>query len=152
MIALEDLQALIGRPFPDGTFVLDAERNAAFVGAVHTDAAGVALPPGVAHPVFAHLATHCGMGVTLEEFFAMVGAPMDSGVLFGEGVLTYDDVLRVGTAYRVSGGISRVERKHGRSTGAFDTVTVYLELFDGDTRVCASEETYVFPRRGEEAA
>lgn len=146
MMSVQQLEQLVGRTFPEGSFVLDANRNAAFVGAIHGDTAAFTLPPGVAHPMFAHLATHCGMGVTLQEFFDMADADMDSGVLFGEGILTYDRVLRVDTTYRVTGGVSRVERKVGRRTGTFDAITVELELFDGETRVCSSEETYVFPR------
>ena len=150
MMSRQELEELAGHTFPDGSFNLDGARNTAFVGAIHGDEAGISLPLDVAHPMFAHLATHCGMGVTLEEFFRMVGAEMDSGVLFGEGTLTFGTSLRVDTTYRVTGGISRVERKEGRRTGTFDAITVFLELFDGAARVCSSEETYIFPRTGSE--
>ena len=147
MISLEELDSLVGMRFPEGRFTLDADRNDAFTSAAQTHESGVTLPSGLAHPLFAHLATHCGMGLTIEEFFETAGAPMDSGALFGEGVLTYDRPIEVGKTYRVVGGIAEARRKEGAQTGTFDAITVSLELLDGQDRVCASQETYIFPRK-----
>jgi hypothetical protein len=149
MITETALDELVGTTFPEGTYRIGGQRNADYVGAVHSGSAGLSASPDVAHPVFGFLATHCGMGVTLEEFFTIVGATLEDGVLFGEGTLDFEDVVRTDTTYRVTGGIVRTARKVGRQTGTFDTITVRFELLDGDRRVCTSEETYVFPRSEE---
>ena len=48
MMTLEELEALVGTEFPGGTFTITADKNDAFVAAVHGDAA--AQGEG-AHPV-----------------------------------------------------------------------------------------------------
>jgi hydroxyacyl-ACP dehydratase HTD2-like protein with hotdog domain len=148
VISVEELESLVGHRFPDGQYLIGDERNTALAGAVHTGAAGVPFPPGVAHPVFAHLATHCGMGIGLEDFFALADADLEDGVVFGEGKLTYAGTIRTDQTYTVRSVIDRIERKRGKRTGVFDAVTVVLELVDpSGTTVVTSDETYVFPRR-----
>ena len=66
------------------------------------------------------LATHIGKGLTFTEFAEVVGAPIDAGYLFGGGSLEFWEPIRLGTRYRVCGGIVRRslgwDAEPGRST------------------------------------
>lgn len=147
MISESELAGLVGTTFPNGTFTLDAARNDAFIGAVQMSGSTAILAAGAAHPVFAHLATHVGKGVTLQQFVHMVGAELDSGMLFGEGELVWERPLEVGRTYLVVGGISAATRKRGERTGTFDAITTSIDLLDGEQLVCTSRETFIFPRQ-----
>ncbi len=140
---ITDLESLVGTVIPEGTFVIDAESHRRLVGAIHA----ADYDHAVAHPIFAHLTPHCGMGWSTHDLFELVGASLDSGVLFGEGHLTYRKPLLIGHTYRIRGTIAEVARKHGDRAGTFDLVTVRLEAIDDDDEVVVvSRETYVFPR------
>ncbi|MCH1513467.1 MAG: MaoC family dehydratase N-terminal domain-containing protein [Acidimicrobiales bacterium] len=140
---LEALEALVGYELPVGQYCITAEDHKKTLGAIHQE--GYAFE--VAHPVYAHLAPHCGMGLTIDKFFDFVDFPMDGGALYGEGDLTYHKPIRIGVTYTVRGLIASVERKQGARTGTFDLITLHLELVDsGNEPVVTSLETYVFPR------
>lgn len=144
----EELEALVGRSFPGGTFTITEEKNGAFIGAVHADASAQGLGGGLAHPMFGHMAAHAGKGVDVGEFFAMCGASLEDGVVFGEGGLDFHAPLRAGVTYAVTGEIVQVARKTGARTGTFDAVTTRLEMRDPDgDLVVVSTETTIFPRR-----
>lgn len=142
---MDGAPALIGLRFPDGEYTITAaanERLCRLVGAP-------ALPDGEAHPVFGHLATHVGKGVTFAEFADIVGVPLDAGYLFGGGSLEFWEALRLDTRYLVRGGITNVVPRVGRKTGPFDVITTELDLVDAATgrRVSRSSESYIVPRR-----
>ncbi|MCP3976721.1 MAG: hypothetical protein GY720_19725 [bacterium] len=140
---LAELQALVGTELPVGSYRIDRATHARAVGAVHAGDYNF----NVAHPMFGHLAPHCGMGWELVEFFDVVGAGLDDGVLFGQGDLTYNGPIELDVDYEVRGRISSVERKIGSRKGVFDLITLELELLgDEPTPVVVSKETYVFPR------
>lgn len=144
---LAALQTLVGKPLPRGHYRITSAKHAKAVAAVHAPDYDFE----VAHPVYGHLAPHCGMGWSLHEFFDVVGVDMDSGALFGEGDLTYHQPMQVDVDYAVDGHIASIDRKSG-STGVFDLVTLHLELVDEhEELVVTSKETYVFPRAGEAA-
>lgn len=139
------LNALVGQVVPEGRYRID--------GAVHAKALGAVHAPDydfdVAHPIYAHMAPHCGMGWKIDEFFDFVDFPMDGGALFGEGDLTYHQPMLVDVDYVVRGHIASAERKHGARTGTFDLITLHLELIDQqDQLIVTSKETYVLPRPG----
>jgi hypothetical protein len=139
------LQGLVGHRLPLGRYRIDREAHGRTVAAVHAGDYSFE----VAHPVFAHLAPHCGMGFELDEFFALVEFPMDGGAMIGEGDLTYHQPILIDVDYVVRAEIVAAERKHGTRTGAFDLVTLHLELIDQQEQlVVTSKETYVFPRAG----
>jgi hypothetical protein len=141
-----DLQALVGTKIPDGSYRIRPEDHAKAVAAVHAGDWEF----DVAHPIYGHLANHCGMGWELHEFFELVGADLDSGVMYGQGDITYHRPIRIGVDYRVRGHIASAERKTGSRVGSFDLVTLHLELVDEDDGLVAvSEETFVFPRHGD---
>ena len=100
----------------------------------------------VAHPLFLHIVAHCGKGMPLEEFFALIGTELEAGVTFGQGTLTYHQPLKIGATYRVTTEIVGVERKHGKRRGAFDVVTTQQRVFDEQgTLVGTSRESYIVP-------
>jgi hypothetical protein len=131
--------------FPDGEYTISVAANDRLCRLVQAPP----LPTGAAHPVWAHLATHIGKGLTFTEFAEVVGAPIDAGYLFGGGSLEFWEPIRLGTRYRVCGGIVSVIARVGRRTGRFDVITTELDLVDLDTerRVSRSSESYIVPRR-----
>ena len=66
---------LVGRAFPDGRYLVTPEENARLCALVDAPP----LAEGCAHPIYAHLATHVGKGVTFTEYAEIVGAPLDAG-------------------------------------------------------------------------
>lgn len=133
---------LIGRTLPAGSFTIDPEAHRVF-----TDNVFAGPWTGeLAHPMFLHLTAHCGKGMPLEEFFALIGTALEAGVTFGQGTLTYHQPLKIGATYRVLTEIHDVERKHGRRRGAFDVVTCHINVFDAAGElVGVSRESYVVP-------
>ena len=134
--------ALIGRTLPAGSFTIDAEAHRVF-----TDNVFAGPWSGeIAHPLFLHLVAHCGKGMPLEEFFALIGTELEAGVTFGQGTLEFHQPLKIGGTYRVITEIAGVERKHGSRRGAFDVVTTHQRVFDEhDTLVGTSNESYIVP-------
>jgi hypothetical protein len=142
---LAALEALVGLPIPIGAYRIDPGDHARAMAAFHNADYGY----DSAHPVYAHLAPHCGMGWKLEELFEVVDADLDSGVLFGQADLTYFRPIEIDVEYEVRGHVAAVERKEGRRAGIFDLITLHLELVDPDGEpTVLSLETYVFPRAG----
>lgn len=100
-----------------------------------------------AHPMFVYYAGQGGMGLTLDEFFALCHASSDDGVMLGSSELDLDRPLRVGERFTVTGEVDAVVRKEGR-TGTFDIVTFHLDLVDGDDqRAARLGLSFIYPRR-----
>ena len=108
--------------FPDGEYTITVAANDRLCRLVQAPP----LPAGTAHPVWAHLATHIGKGLTFTEFAEVVGAPVDAGYLFGGGSLEFWEPIRLDTRYlrlrrHRLGGLSRgaanraVRRDHHRA-------------------------------------
>lgn len=137
--------SLPGVRFPDGEYTISVAANDRLCRLVKAPA----LPHGTAHPVWAHLATHIGKGVTFAEFAELVGAPIDAGFLFGGGSLEFAEPIRLETRYLVRGGIASVVSRVGRQTGPFDVITTELDLIEleREQRVSRSVESYIVPRR-----
>ena len=144
-VALQELEALVGKPFPGGSYTIEPYRHWLFV-----DASG-AQPTrdGTAHPMEVYYGALAGMGLSVDELFALVGASADDGPMFGEAEIEVVKPLQVGATYDVAGAIVDVKRKEGRRAGVFDIVSFRLELRDGAGEVAAvSTNSFVFPRRG----
>jgi hypothetical protein len=136
---------LIGRSW-EGSFTIDPEAHRKFCSAVFVDD----WDRQEAHPLFLHLVAHCGKGVSLEEFFRVLGTELAAGVTFGEGRLESRRPLRIGETYRVVTRIDDVVRKKG-SRGPFDLITCRIEMIaDPDEVVGVSHESFVVPRTGEQ--
>jgi hypothetical protein len=138
-----DISRFVGYRFPDGHYTIDPEAHRQFVEAV----GGSTSERGTAHPVFGFLVAHCGMGLTFEEFMALLGAPIDAGALFGQEDLVLERPLRVGEMFTVRGSIVEARSTTGSRAGAMDLVTCGLEVVDAQGQIaCRSRETYVIPR------
>jgi acyl dehydratase len=135
--------SLVGTRLPAGTFTIEPEAHRVFTDAVFAGPWRHEL----AHPLFLHIVAHCGKGMALEEFFALIGTELEAGVTFGQGRLEYLQPLRIGETYRVETEIVAVERKHGRRRGPFDVVTTRQRVLDAaGTPVGVSTESYVVPK------
>ena len=144
MIGLDELRDLIGTPFPDGSFTISPYEHWLCADAVLSPK----LPEGVAHPMYGYYTAVAGMGISLDELFAMVGSSAADGPMFGEAGLELRKSMSIGASYTVRGGITDVVRKEGRRAGVFDIVTFRLDVIDADGDVAAvSTNSFVFPRR-----
>jgi hypothetical protein len=145
----QDLQALVGREFPGGCYLIQP-----FEDWLLRDAIGA--PPSEresAHPLYAFIATLGGMGLSVDDLLHTCGSSAEEGPLHGECILDLVEPLRSGVEYAVSGRITDVRRKTGRAAGAFDLVTFLLEMRTPDGAVAARcENTFVLPRRDGRAA
>jgi hypothetical protein len=141
----EQASSLVGLRFPDGEYTITVAANDRLCRLVQAPPLGA----GTAHPVWAHLATHVGKGVTFTEFAEIVGAPVDAGYLFGGGSFDFWEPIRLDTRYLVRGGIATVVSRVGRRTGRFDVITTELDLVDveREARVSRCSESYIVPRR-----
>ena len=143
-VALQELEALVGKPFPGGSYTIEPYRHwlfSAASGAAPTSA-------GVAHTMEVYYGALAGMGLSVDELFSLVVASADDGPMFGEATMEVERPLEVGATYTVTGGIVDVTRKEGRKAGVFDIVTFRLELAEADGAVAAvSTNSFIFPRR-----
>ena len=147
MTTVEQLrERVVGKRFPDGSFTIPASEAWLTADAVGSPP----LPDGIAHPMYVYYAGLVGMGLSLDELFALVGATAADGPMFGEAELTFVRPLRIGETLTVTGTITDVVRKSGARTGTFDIVTFRLELVDIDGAVAgAAVNSFIFPRRTE---
>jgi hypothetical protein len=137
-----ELDALVGYRLPGGTYSIDAARHAGLLEAV----GGEPDPGGAAIAIEAFFAVNSGMGIDLDELFALAGATADDGPMLGEIAIEVAVPLRIGTTYEVNGTIVATDRKHGQRAGVFDTVVAQFELTVDGERHAVVTNTYVFPR------
>jgi hypothetical protein len=145
----DELRAqLVGRTFPGGTFrVEEYERWLS-----HDAMRSPRIAGAVLHPVWVMLGALRGMGLTIDELTALAGAGHDDGTVFGETLLEQHRPLEAGVDYSVRGGIAEFVRRVGRRAGTMDMMTFRLELVDASDHVVAvSEQTFIFPRRDDDA-
>jgi hydroxyacyl-ACP dehydratase HTD2-like protein with hotdog domain len=142
---LAELQALAGHALPGGTFAVDAEENRKLCRILATEPD----PAGNAHPLYAYIATQRAMGVAVDGLFELCGFSMADGPMLASTALEFARPLELGRTYTVTGRIAGVERKTGRKLGAFDLLSVALELIDGPARVAGATNVFVLPRGGQ---
>lgn len=144
VVPVEELEALVGHRFPGGTYRVEP-----YVSWLTNDVVGAPQRnDGVAHPMFCYYGALAGMGISLDELFALAHATADDGVMFGEAEIDLRQPLRSGVDYAVSGSIASVTRKEGKKAGVFDIVAFELELHDPSGALAAvSWNSFVFPRR-----
>lgn len=145
MIEVEQLRdRVVGQRFPEGSFTIAPSEAWLTADAV----ASPPLPDGVAHPMYVYYAGLVGMGLSLDDLFALVGATAADGPMFGEAQLDFVRPLRIGETLTVAGTVTDVARKSGAKTGTFDIVTFRLELVDAAGAVAgAAVNSFIFPRR-----
>ena len=143
-ISSEALDDLVGTSFPGGTYTVEPYRHW-----LMNDAVGdVPSTSGSASPMEIYYGAMGGLGLTLDELFALAGATAADGPMFGEAEIEQRKPLQVGGTYTVRGGITGAVRKEGRRAGVFDSDTFRLELVDGEGEVAGvSTNSFVFPRR-----
>lgn len=144
------LQDQVGRRFPGGRFRLEPWLNW-----LVCDAVSAPPPTGrVAHPLMPWVACTLAMGVTWHELFAWFGSNADDGPMFGQHRTVFHEDMLVDQEYEVSGQITAVQRKSGRSLGVFDLVAYEFELRDGQrgrSVIAECHNSLVLPRRTTEA-
>jgi hypothetical protein len=138
-----DYAQLAGYRFPGATFTLPE-----YVAWLWEDAILAEHDASVAHPSLAFFIAMQGTGVDIADVMALLDAPPDSGVMFGENELEFNGALRPGGTYVCDAEILAVERKTGKRAGVFDrlTFTVRLRETAGSEPVATSTSTWIFPR------
>jgi hypothetical protein len=101
-----------------------------------------AIVGGDAGPLWAFMVATSGLGVTIEELFALFDCTMDDGPMLGEWAAEYIAEFEAGREYRVRAELVDQRSKDGRS-GRFDLVRMRAVI--EDTATC--QFTYVVPRR-----
>ena len=142
-VPYEEMQQLVGRPFPGGTFTIEHWENF-LLHDVFT-----APPPadGLAHPMYAFHAPLAGMGMSFAEFFALCRAESDEAIRAGTYDFEYHRPILEGETYEVRGEITGVERKRGRRAGLFDKVTFRLEMLEASgERALTATNVWLFLR------
>ena len=134
---------LVGTELPEGRYVVHPHHAW-----LHADALGApALPEGALHPMWIFNAALSGLGLTIEELFGMAGVAMEDGPMGGEMDLVQHRPLRPGEEVVVTGRITGIERKAGRS-GTFDVMTAEMTVTAEDGEVVGVVTNgYILPRR-----
>lgn len=142
---MSDYSHLIGHQFTGGTYSLEPH-----VAWLWGDAALDRPEPPLAHPSLAYVMAIRGC-VEISELFRLLGTDAESGVLFGECELSFEQPLTIGQRYELDGEILSVERKKGRRSGPFDRVRFQVRMreADGGRPVCTNTNTWMIPRSEE---
>jgi hypothetical protein len=143
MVELSEVEKIAGTEFPGGTYTIEPWEHRLVCDAVLADEP----PNGIAHPIYAYHGSRAGMGLTLDELFALCLADPADGGMFGEHREEIRRPLRVGSTYAVTGRIVGVQRKQGRTAGTFDMIEFELELRDDAGVVATSTNKWMFPRK-----
>lgn len=130
---LDEVGQLVGRQLPGGSFTIQPYEHWLFTDVVLSPA----LPPGVAHPIYAYRVAMAGMGLSIEDMFSLGMAAGPDKVMFGETDMEVRQPLLVGETYAVRGSVTGVERHAGRRAGVFDLITFRLEVVSGEGDVAA---------------
>src|SRR3954447_8767633 len=79
-IGVEELEALVGKPFPGGRYTIEPYRHWLMQDAV----GGAATREGEASMMEVYYGALAGMGLSVDELFTLVGATANDGPMFGE--------------------------------------------------------------------
>ena len=125
-VAVEELESLVGTRFPGGTYTIERWENILLSDVMASEP----LPDDVAHPAYLFHMPLAGVGVTIADMFRLCRAESDEAVRAGEYGCDLYRPLRVGSTYRMSGGIVGAERKQRRRGGLMDFVTFQIDVRD----------------------
>jgi hypothetical protein len=148
LITEEELNALVGTPFPGGTYTAEPYVNWLTCDCVLAPELSAS---GAAHPLLFYLAAQAGIGLSLTELFALCRGSSEDGPMLGEWGMEVNRPVQVGADYAVVGGITGVVRKTGRKTGVFDIVRFELQLrstADSAEPDAIVHSSFIYPRRG----
>jgi len=128
IVTIEQMQELVGRPFPGGTFTIERWENTLLCEVMACDP----LPDDLAHPAYLFHAPLAGVGLKFSDIFALCHAESDEAIRAGEYLWDIHQPLRVGHTYRMSGEFTGVERKEGRRAGLMDVVSFRIDVHPED--------------------
>jgi hypothetical protein len=138
------LEHLPGTELPGGTFTITAQED----GNVLEVVGGEPAADGVAHPLWAYIATQRGIGISVADLCALADFDVNDGPMLGSSALEFHAPIRVGVEYHVTGRVLAIDRKQGGS-GTFDVMAFREDLLDADgAPVASSTSTYILPRKG----
>ncbi|MFV3077115.1 hypothetical protein [Niveispirillum fermenti] len=128
----------------DGTYVIDKAENAALCRSTGVEPA----TDGTAHPAYYYIATQVAMGQTVAGLCALCDFDIEQGPMMASSRVDFQDALRTGVAYRVTGEIIGLTRKPSRKLGLMDMLEYRLRLHGPDgTVVLEATNVWVLPRR-----
>lgn len=100
------------------------------------------------HPVWATLLGLRGMDLSFDELFELAEASAEDGIYFGEAGVELRQELEASTTYKVSGLITDIVRRRGKTAGTFDALTFELHLKNADGTVAATvTNSFLFVRK-----
>jgi len=148
-VPLTTMEALVGWKFPGGDFSIEGWEN--FL--LHDIAMAPAPRHGFGHPIYAFHAPLAAMGLTYAEFFDFCHAETHDRIRAGEYDFVFNEPLREGVTYEISGEIEHVERKRGARAGLFDLVRFRLDMTDPEGVVaCSAINSWIFLREDDDEA
>jgi hypothetical protein len=140
-MSVAELDGLIGRELPAGTYRIDENTSIMLRHAVYAG------PDSRPHPIYAFIGGQGGLGISVAQLLEIFGTSAAEGPLLGECRLEFPGDLEAGCTYQVTGRILDAKRKSGRLLGIFDLITFQADLTDAGGKVVAScRETFVVPR------
>ena len=137
VVEFEEMQAIVGTPFPGGTYTVERWENVA----LHDVVEHPLDPTGIVHPIGLFHVPLAAAGWTYREIFEICRAESDEAVRAGEYTWVLAAPMREGVAYDVSGEFTEVERKRGKRASVFDKVTFRLGLVEHESGRLAAEVT-----------
>jgi hypothetical protein len=125
-------------------YTISAAENAALCASIGVRPA----PDGTAHPIYFYIATQVGMGQTVAGMCRVCDFDVDDGPLMASSKVTFQQPLRVGQSYEVTGEIVSLVRKASRKLGMMDMLEYVLRLSMPDgTPVLSTTNVWVLPRK-----
>jgi hypothetical protein len=135
--------ALPGTILPEGTFVISPTEDRL----VHEILGEEPSSTGRAHPLWAFIATQRGIGTSVAELCALAEFDVLDGPMMAGWNAEFAGELVTDYSYRVTGEVTDIVRKRGRS-GLFDLMTFVERLVDEHGHaVVATTTTFVLPRK-----
>lgn len=143
-VAIDEINRLVGREFPGGTFTVHHWENVL----LHEVVEYPLSPSGLAHPIYLFHAPLAGIGLTYGDIFELCQAESPEAVRAGEYEWEITAPFEEGHTYRMDGAFTGVERKAGKRGGLMDVVTFRITATDVDTgsQVCAVTNSWIFLR------
>jgi hypothetical protein len=125
-------------------YTISAEENEALCASIGVQPAR----DGTAHPIYFYIATQVGMGQTVAGLCQVCEFNVEDGPMMAGSKVTFQQPLRIGQAYEVSGEIVSLVRKASRKLGMMDMLEYVLRLSLPDgTPVLSTTNIWVLPRK-----
>jgi len=130
---LDEIRALVGRPFPGGTYTIAHWENFLL-----TECTGSApLPGDMAHPVAMFHVPILGAGTSIGEMFALGQADSNASIGIESYVWDFFETLREEHLYRIDGAITEADRIE-TSERVYDRIAFRFELRNADNTIAAT--------------